>query len=120
MSPTISRLLRPIPQAALLAIALVATPALHGQDGARALLSQTGDPDRSLAAYNVPTANVPAASVNGERALLGHFGAGFILTAPQLDRLASDTVAQVIDGARALMGRPATTQARRSLVAKRQ
>jgi hypothetical protein len=91
----------------------VATPALHGQGGARALLNPVGDPDRSLAAYNVP-----AASVNGEHALLGHFGAGFILTAPQLDLVASDTVAQVIDGARALMGRPATTQARRSLVAK--
>jgi hypothetical protein len=115
MSPTTSRLLRPIPKAALLPIALVATPALHGQDGARALLSQAGDPDRSLAAYDVP-----AASVNGERALLGPFGAGFILTAPQLDLLASDTVAQVIDGARALMGRPATIRARRSLVAKRQ
>jgi hypothetical protein len=118
MSPTIGRLFRPILKAAFLPIALVATPALHGQDGARALLSQTGDPDHSLAAY--AAYNVPAASVNGERALLGHFGAGLIPTAPQLDLLASDTVAQVIDGARALTGRPATTRARRSLVAKSQ
>lgn len=107
MSPTIRRRVRRISQAGFLALALVAAPAVHGQDGTRALLNQVSPPPPSLATYDLS-----AGSVDGERALLGQFGAD--------ELVASDTVAQVIDGARALMGRPSRTETRRSVVAKNQ
>ncbi len=115
MSPTIRRRVRRISQAGFLALALVAAPAVHGQDGTRALLNQVSPPPPSLATYDLS-----AGSVDGERALLGQFGADLVLTAPRIELAASDTVAQVIDGARALMGRPSRTETRPSVVAKNQ
>jgi hypothetical protein len=115
MSVTNRRLLRPIPAIGYLALALTAAPVLHGQDGVRALFNQVRTPNPTVAAQDIPI--VSAGATDGERALMGHVGVGPTL---QAELLASDTVGYQIDGAQALMGRPATTQARRSIVAKKQ
>lgn len=102
------------PAGILTAVALVAAPTVHGQDGRRALLNQISVPAPSVAAYDVP--GVP---VNSEGALLGHFSPNFIAKAG-FELLASDSVAQMIDGAQALMGRWTTAEARRRSVSTNQ
>lgn len=113
MSVSTSSLHRPLSQAGFIAVALVAAPAVHGQDGAHAMLNHLSGPAGGLA-----VSDGPAASVTGERALLGRIDGGSVPTVSQFELLASDTVVDVIDGARALMARPATPQGRRSIVTK--
>jgi hypothetical protein len=84
----------------LTAVALVAAPTVHAQEGERALLNQVGTPAHGLATYELA-----GMSVNGERALLGHITPELIVEVSRFELLASDSPARVIDGAEALMGR---------------
>jgi hypothetical protein len=109
MSRTIHpSLLRSLSLAGILtAVALVAVPTVHAQEGERALLNQVGVPAHGLATYDVA-----GVSVNGERALLGHIRPGFIAEVARFELLGSDSPAQLIDGAQALMGRRTAIEAR--------
>ena len=94
-------LLRSLSLAGILtAVALVAAPTVHAQEGERALLNQAGTP-----AYGLGTYDVAGMSVNGERALLGHITPDLIVEVSRFELLASRSPARLIDGAEALMGR---------------
>jgi hypothetical protein len=101
-------LLRSLSLAGILtAVALVAVPPAHGQEGERALLNPVSALARGLATYEVA-----GMSVNGERALLGHVRPDLIVEVSRSELLAWDTPAHPIDGAEALMGRRTTIDAR--------
>jgi hypothetical protein len=109
---THTSLLRSLSLAGILtAVALAAPPTVHGQEGERALLNQT-----SVSASGLATDEVPGMPVNGERALLGHFGPGVITQAFSFELLASDSTTRLIDGAQALLGRRTTIEAGRRSV----
>lgn len=101
-------LLRSLSLAGILsAVALVAVPPAHGQEGERAQLNPVNGPARGLATYDVA-----GMSVNGERALLGHIRPDLIVEVSRSELLAWDSPAHLIDGAEALTGRRTTIDAR--------